>query len=100
MRIFTSYLLTLKKLIMKVFTAKLSMTVINSFTGRANGSTVALINDRGEYGFLAGEDTPYTPIGGRKALVNVFSAGAITFKPYSFGNVAVKIGRAVKKIAV
>ena len=64
----------------------------NGFSGQSNRSAIAVANEAGEFGFLPGEDSPYTPIGGRKTLALVLEC--LEFKAFDWGNsVTVKKGR-------
>jgi hypothetical protein len=64
----------------------------NGFSGRSNGSAVAVVNEAGEFGFLPGEDSPYTPIGGRKTLALVLDC--LEFRAFNWGStVTIKKGR-------
>ena len=77
-----------------VYAANLSGSeaFISGFGGRSGSSSVAAVNDAGEFGFLPGEDAPYMPIGGRKAIAAVIDV--LEFKAYEFGShVTVKRGR-------
>jgi hypothetical protein len=44
---------------------------INPFTGRGNSTRVYAVNSEGKKGYLPNETKPYTPIGGKKALLEV-----------------------------
>lgn len=44
---------------------------INTFSGRLNSTRYYAINELGQKGCLPGENVPYTPIGGIKALKEV-----------------------------
>ena len=64
----------------------------NGFSGQSNTSAVAVVNEAGEFGFLPGEQSPYTPIGGRKTLALVLDC--LEFRAFDWGNtVSIKKGR-------
>ena len=44
---------------------------INTFTNRTNSYRYVAINEKGQFGCLPGELSPYAPIGGVKALKEV-----------------------------
>lgn len=70
----------------------------NTLSGRGNNKAVVLMNDKGEFGFLGDEKTPYTPVGGRIALSDLYkdSPQIFTFKKYSYGDgVTIKRGRKI-----
>ena len=70
----------------------------NSFSGRGNNNAVVLVNDKGEFGFFDKELTPYTPIGGRKALSDLYkeAPNVFTFKKFSYDvGVTIKRGRKI-----
>jgi hypothetical protein len=81
----------------KIYTANVDSpgAFSGGITGRGRGSkAVALINEKGQFGFLPGEDEPYTPLGGRKALQAVLDI--VEFKDYEYGErFTVKRGRAM-----
>lgn len=71
---------------------------VNGMSGRGNNNATVLINDKGEFGFFDKETKPYTPIGGRKALVDLFKSNPelFTFKKYEYGKgFTIKRGRKV-----
>jgi hypothetical protein len=63
-------------------------------SGKGNKDAVVFINSKGEFGFLEGKDTPYTPSGGRKVWDMV--KDALQFKPYDWGDPS-KGGYSVKR---
>ena len=81
----------------KVFAVTISNTG-SKFTSTMGGSgtagAVGAMNSKGEFGFINDVDkTPYTPLGGRKVLVDV--KDILIFKAYDWGKDAiVKKGRA------
>lgn len=84
---------------MKIFSAKImtNQGFINGFSGRRNASAIALVNEEGEFGFLPGENQPYTPAGGLKAHKAVLKMGvSYEFKPFNFGSAIIKTGRQIK----
>lgn len=79
-----------ESLLESVYTAKISSLkgFKNTMSGKGNNNAVALINDKGEFGFFDKEAKPYTPIGGRKALVDLYKDApqVFTFKSYDYGD--------------
>jgi len=63
---------------------KITGEFTNGFTGRRNKTATVCKDQDGNYGFLANGTMPYSPIGGRKALNEVFEMGCLIFMPYNF----------------
>ena len=85
---------------MKIFTTNIlsNKGFTSNVSGLGNSKAVALVNEAGQFGFLGDDETPYTPCGGRKALVQVYESAPeiFTFKDFSFGEgFSSKRGRAV-----
>jgi len=80
----------LNSLAESVYSAKISSTkgFKNTYSGQGNNNAVVLVNDKGEFGFFDKDAKPYSPIGGRRTLVDLYkdSPQLFTFKPYDYGD--------------